>query len=163
MTPIRCARELGEFLKAKFDSIDYHPTAEGMEEKRISVFPGYLPRALSDEAKRKMSPCIVIRVVTVEDTARDGSTVSLELLVSTYNKEVIDGYLDLMHILELCRQWMNQSPIIGKVFALEKPLSVKLPEEQGFPTWWGVIEASYKIPSPGVNVNRLLEDEKNFI
>ncbi len=162
MTPIRCASELAKLLKEKFDSIDYHPTSEGMEEKTISVFRGYLPRALSDEAKRKMSPCIVIRVVSVEDALQD-SRVNLELLVSTYNKEVIDGYLDLMHILELSRQWICQTPILARKFQLEKPLMVKLPEEQGFPTWWGIITVSYTVPAPGINVNQLLEDEENFL
>ncbi len=162
MTPIRCATELKKLLKSKFDSIDYHPTAEGMEDRKMNVYSGYLPRATSDGAKQKMSPCIVVRVVSVEDTAQD-STVNLELLVTTYNKEVTDGYLDLLHILELSRQWICQTPILARTFQLEKPLTVKLPEEQGYPTWWGVITVSYTVPTPGVNVNRLLEDEENFI
>jgi hypothetical protein len=162
MTPIRCASELAKMLQGKFDGIDYHPTAEGLEKNTMHIYPGYLPRATTDEKKRAMNPCITVRVVKVEDTY-EGSTVDLELLVTTYNKEFVDGYLDLAHILELCRQWMAQNIIIGNMFQLEKPLTVELPEEQGYPTWWGVITASYTIPRPGVNVNQLLEDENNFI
>lgn len=161
MTPIRCACELGKLLKAKFDSIDYHPTAKDMEDRKMNVFSGYLKRTVSDEAKRQQSPCIVVRVVSVEDTAQD-STVNLELLVTTYNKEVEDGYLDLLHILELTRQWICQTPILARTFQLEKPLTMKLPEEQGYPTWWGIITVSYTVPTPGINVNQLLEDEENF-
>lgn len=162
MTPMRCAQAIAEYLQEKFDSIGYLAPDERTEGKPMHVYAGFLPRAMSDKEKMAQAPCIVIRPVKVVDTDAE-STADLQILAATYNRAVQDGHLELYHVLELCRQWLCQSPVIGNMFMMKKPLETGIPEEQGFPEWIGYMKVTYTIGTPGINVNRMLEDERNFM
>lgn len=161
MTPIRCAKEITKYLQEKFDAIGYTATDERTEHKPMHVYAGFLPRALSDREKAAQAPCVVVRPVKVVD-ADEASSVDIQILVATYNKALTDGHLEMYHALELCRQWLCQSPVIGRMFMLQKPLETGIPEEQGFPEWIGYMKAIYTIGAPGINVEKILEDKENF-
>lgn len=161
MTPMRCAQEVAAYLQEKFDAIGYSAFDERTDQKPMHVYAGFLPRALNDKDKMAQAPCIVIRPVKVVDTDA-GSTADLQILAATYNRALKDGHLELYHVLELCRQWLCQSPVIGKMFMMKKPLETGIPEEQGYPEWIGYMKVTYTIGTPGINVNSLLEDEENF-
>lgn len=162
MTPIRCAREIADFLQEKFNDIGYTASDERVAGKPMHVFAGFLPLAVNDRDKMAQAPCIVVRPVKVTDTEED-SRVDIQLLAATYNKALEDGHLELYHALELCRQWLCQMPVINNMFMLVKPLETGIPEEQGFPEWIGWMKATYIIGKPGVNLRMILEDEKNFL
>lgn len=162
MTPMRCAMEVAGYLQNKFDSIGYIATDERTEGKTMHVYAGFLPRAMTDKDKAAQAPCVVVRPVRVMDE-EEGSTVELQLLAATYNRAIEDGYRELYHVLELCRQWLCQAPVINGMFMLKKPMETGIPEEQGFPEWLGWMKVNYSIGMPGVNINRLLQDEKNFM
>lgn len=161
MTPMRCARELADFLQGRFDGIDYHSTDERLGGKSMHVYAGFLPRAMSEKDKQEQDPCIVIRPVKVNDLDME-SEVELQLLVCTYNRDLSTGHLELYHALELCRQWLCQTPVVSSMFRLKKPMETGIPEEQGFPEWLGYMKVTYTIGTPGYNIDAILKDEKNF-
>ena len=155
MTPMICAIKLAEFLQAKFDGIDYKATDERLEGKPMHVYAGFLPRTVSDKDKTEQDPCIVIRPVKVTDAAEE-SNVELQLLACTYNRDKNSGHMELYHALELVRQWIWQSPIIGGMFRLEGNTETGIPEEQGFPEWLGWMKVKYNIGKPGINVDQII-------
>lgn len=161
MTPMRCARELADFLQGRFDGIDYHSTDEKLGGKPMHVYAGFLPRAMSEKDKQEQDPCIVIRPVKVNDLDME-SEVELQLLVCTYNRDLSTGHMELYHALELCRQWLCQTPVVNSMFRLKKPMETGIPEEQGFPEWIGYMKVTYTIGMPGYNIDAILKDEKNF-
>ncbi len=161
MTPMRCARELAEFLQGKFDSVGYTSTDEKLGGKPMHVYAGFLPRAISEKDKQEQDPCVVIRPVKVNDLDME-SEVELQLLVCTYNRDLSTGHMELYHALELCRQWLCQTPVVNAMFRLKKPMETGIPEEQGFPEWLGYMKVTYTIGMPGYNIEQILKDEKNF-
>lgn len=162
MTPMRCARELASFLQEKFDGIDYCSTDEKLGGKPMHVYAGFLPRAMNEKDKLEQDPCVVIRPVKVNDLETE-SEVELQLLVCTYNRDLATGHMELYHALELCRQWICQTPVVNAMFRLKKPMETGIPEEQGFPEWLGYMKVTYTIGAPGYNIAAILKDEKNFM
>ena len=155
MTPMVCATKLAEFLQEKFNGVDYRATDERLTGKQMHVYAGFLPRTISEKDKTQQDPCTVIRPVKINDS-KDESTVELQLLVCTYNRDKYYGHMELYHALELIRQWLWQNPIVGGMFRLEGNTETGIPEEQGFPEWIGWMKVKYNIGKPGINVDQII-------
>ena len=159
MTPISCATDVAKFLQDKFDSMGYRSTDKNLGDKPMHVFPGFLPKAMTDKEKAAMDPCIVIRPVKFNDLDEE-STVELQLLFCTYNRSMDNGFLELYYAMECCRQWLCQEPVINRKYRINMPMESGIPEEQPFPEWLGYIKVSYTIGRPVIPIEKILEDEK---
>nr|DAY38597.1 MAG TPA: tail completion protein [Caudoviricetes sp.] len=155
MTPIGCARALADFLQKHFDATGYRPIDEKIAGNKITVRDGFLPKATTNEEKKKQDPHIVIRPVEVTDT-QEGSTITLQLLMMTYSADMEKGHLDLYHIAEIVRQTVEQQTIIGEMYMLQLPVKTLIPEEQPWPEWWAYMELTYTLGRPGRGFNQYL-------
>lgn len=155
MTPIGCARALADFLQKHFDAIGYRPIDEKIAGNKITVRDGFLPKATTNEEKKKQDPHIVIRPVEVTDT-QEGSTITLQLLIMTYSADMEKGHLDLYHMAEIVRQAVEQQTIIGEMYMLQLPVKTLIPEEQPWPEWWAYMELTYTLGRPGRGFNQYL-------
>jgi hypothetical protein len=155
MTPIGCARALADFLQKHFDATGYRPIDEKIAGNKITVRDGFLPKATTNEEKKKQDPHIVIRPVEVTDT-QEGSTITLQLLMMTYSADMEKGHLDLYHIAEIVRQAVEQQTIIGEMYMLQLPVKTLIPEEQPWPEWWAYMELTYTLGRPGRGFNQYL-------
>ena len=155
MTPIGCARALADFLQKHFDAIGYRPIDEKIAGNKITVRDGFLPKAMTNEEKKKQDPHIVIRPVEVTDT-QEGSTITLQLLMITYSADMEKGHLDLYHMAEIVRQAVEQQTIIGEMYMLQLPVKTLIPEEQPWPEWWAYMELTYTLGRPGCGFNQYL-------
>lgn len=155
MTPIGCARALADFLQKHFDATGYRPIDEKIAGNKITVRDGFLPKATTNEEKKKQDPHIVIRPVEVMDT-QEGSTITLQLLMMTYSADMEKGHLDLYHMAEIVRQAVEQQTIIGEMYMLQLPVKTLIPEEQPWPEWWAYMELTYTLGRPGASINQYL-------
>ncbi len=155
MTPIGCARALADFLQKHFDATGYRPIDEKIAGNKITVRDGFLPKATTNEEKKKQDPHIVIRPVEVTDT-QEGSTITLQLLMMTYSADMEKGHLDLYHMAEIVRQAVEQQTIIGEMYMLQLPVKTLIPEEQPWPEWWAYMELTYTLGRPGRGFNQYL-------
>jgi hypothetical protein len=155
MTPIGCARALADFLQKHFDAIGYRPIDEKIAGNKITIRDGFLPKATTNEEKKKQDPHIVIRPVEVMDT-QEGSTITLQLLMMTYSADMEKGHLDLYHMAEIVRQAVEQQTIIGEMYMLQLPVKTLIPEEQPWPEWWAYMELTYTLGRPGRGFNQYL-------
>lgn len=155
MTPIGCARALADFLQQHFDATGYRPIDEKIAGNKITVRDGFLPKATTNEEKKKQDPHIVIRPVEVTDT-QEGSTITLQLLMMTYSADMEKGHLDLYHMAEIVRQAVEQQTIIGEMYMLQLPVKTLIPEEQPWPEWWAYMELTYTLGRPGRGFNQYL-------
>lgn len=155
MTPIGCARALADFLQKHFDAIGYRPIDEKIAGNKITVRDGFLPKATTNEEKKKQDPHIIIRPVEVTDT-QEGSTITLQLLMMTYSADMEKGHLDLYHMAEIVRQAVEQQTIIGEMYMLQLPVKTLIPEEQPWPEWWAYMELTYTLGRPGRGFNQYL-------
>lgn len=155
MTPIGCARALADFLQKHFDATGYRPIDEKIAGNKITVRDGFLPKATTNEEKKKQDPHIVIRPVEVTDT-QEGSTITLQLLMMTYSADMEKGHLDLYHIAEIVRQAVEQQTIIGEMYMLQLPVKTLIPEEQPWPEWWAYMKLTYTLGRPGRGFNQYL-------
>ena len=155
MTPIGCARALADFLQKHFDATGYRPIDEKIAGNKITVRDGFLPKATTNEEKKKQDPHIVIRPVEVTDT-QEGSTITLQLLMMTYSADMEKGHLDLYHMAEIVRQAVEQQTIIGEMYMLQLPVKTLIPEEQPWPEWWAYMELTYTLGRPGSGFNQYL-------
>lgn len=155
MTPIGCARALADFLQKHFDATGYRPIDEKIAGNKITVRDGFLPKATTNEEKKKQDPHIVIRPVEVTDT-QEGSTITLQLLMMTYSADMEKGHLDLYHMAEIVRQAVEQQTIIGEMYMLQLPVKTMIPEEQPWPEWWAYMELTYTLGRPGRGFNQYL-------
>jgi hypothetical protein len=155
MTPIGCARALADFLQKHFDATGYRPIDEKIAGNKITVRDGFLPKATTNEEKKKQDPHIVIRPVEVTDT-QEGSTITLQILMMTYSADMEKGHLDLYHMAEIVRQAVEQQTIIGEMYMLQLPVKTLIPEEQPWPEWWAYMELTYTLGRPGASINQYL-------
>lgn len=144
MTPIEATRALAKFLQQQFAEMDFTPTDEKTASNKITVRDGFLPRRNTAHEKQTQDPCVLIRPIEIVDDD-NGSTVKMQILIVTYNSDMNDGHLELYHILECIRRFIEQSPILERRFMLNMPLKTLIPEEQPWPEWWAYMEATYTI------------------
>lgn len=144
MTPIEATRALAKFLQQQFAEMDFMPTDEKTANNKITVRDGFLPRRNTAREKQTQDPCVLIRPIEIIDD-ENGSTVKMQILIVTYNSDMNDGHLELYHILECIRRFIEQTPILERRFMLNMPLKTLIPEEQPWPEWWAYMEVTYTI------------------
>ena len=154
MTPIICAEELTKMLKKELTY--FTPSSDKVSTNGITYKTGFMPIPKNNTEKEKNFPYIAVRPFHIEDygpEADDESTANLYILVGTYNEDKDNGHYELYNMMEMIRQAILQHPVIGGNFELKYPLKSDIPESQGFPTWFGYIEARYSIPNTTEEVN----------
>lgn len=145
MTPWECAEGLKDFLSEVFTS---HEEMNEETGKPVNVYVGFLPYTASREAKKKLCPAIVVRPISVRD-ATDASTVSISVMVTTYDEDMIGGSASMYHLAELIRySLLAHSPIKRKWRLVRGSMESTFPDEQPYPQWWGRIDFDVTLPQP---------------
>lgn len=153
MTPIQCAIDLAEFLKSKFS--DFTFSDKKMTDRKINIRSGFILAPTDNKEKEKQGGYIIVRPVEIDDGDDEDarSTVSMQILVATYNESVISGHVELYDVLQVIRHNLLACPIINKKFEVERNIKTHIPDTQPFPQWWGYIEITVKIPEIEREVN----------
>lgn len=158
MTPLDVAKGIAEFLNQQLlpELVDLK---DGHYED-IKCYAGFLPRANTNETRKKLCPAIVVTPSSVDDkltVAKTGITVN----VTTYDEDMICGHESLYHLLERIRYLLlSNNPINMKYNIVDSELLTTIPEDQPYPQWWAYIEFDVHIATISRNLNDIFAFNK---
>lgn len=158
--------DLHKAIKARLETALAHASMGSRTGFRVPrIFDGWLPdrasRAKVDETGidaatlRDQFPYVIVRPVSGGDSI-DGvdarATATVRLLLGTYSEtdsDTFDGWVDLMHLVDLIRLDFATNPVLeGTAFEQTGPLTWEIPEEQAPPHWQGLITSTWTTPRP---------------
>lgn len=144
MTPLDVLDDLQTFLTGKMRAY----SGQTIDGKAIKCFTGFLPRAMTPEAKEKLCPAVVVGYAGVVDRV-DESVVSVVISVVTRDPDMIHGADELFHMLEYIRFCLlGANPVCNKYDVKNGTMETSVPDDQPYPQWWGRIDFEVHIPQP---------------
>ncbi len=165
MTPIELLYELKKFIEETTKDIILsvrpvnnrvipEPSGKGKKEKseeqpKSRAAEVHLMRLPNKDAETNRIPYILLQFLTGEDTQQTGnepdSECKVRIVVATYSEDASAGSMDLLNVITRIRVALLKKGVIGKQFALRKPLEyVVYPDETGsyylgeMITIWGI-------------------------
>ncbi|GIO33122.1 hypothetical protein J2TS6_42630 [Paenibacillus albilobatus] len=127
----------------------------GDGDRPPAVHLGWLPNAGQPEvingklipprASDSDFPYIIIRALDGED-GEDYGSVKIRILVGTKSADD-EGYLDILHLIEVLRNSLLSTAVIGQRFEIKRPLKWTLYEDQPYPEWIGEIMTTWTVPT----------------
>lgn len=141
MTPIGLMEALAARLQILLDGYTSEQPTGIMP---IKVNAGYFP--IPENAREKNSAIHVLATKETDD--KDMSTISLQIGLSIYDDNTVDGWRTMYNVAEHIRQDLLKHRYVDMRYRLELPLSFEVVEDQPFPQWQGIISATYTVPQP---------------
>lgn len=148
MTPLMATERVCDFLEQSFEA--YSEIPDTTETEKINVYAGFPPIMKSAVSKGKMFPFVAVHPSSVKDQA-DETTVTLDIIVETYDEDQINGDKTLYHLLEFIRHAILTKRPEGHWTLKPGTMRTEIPPDQPYPCWFGVIFIDVSIPQPVPN------------
>lgn len=146
MTNATIIKALEDFFRDEVASKIKLKKPESEEFVNPNVFPGYLPPK-NFLPQGFDIPCILVGMMDGED-ADDETTLAARIVFAVYSDgheengtfvPDMEGYKDIVSLIDKARLSLAANPIIGGVCSVNKPIKWGLYDEQPWPIWYGYI------------------------
>ena len=153
MTPIILMERLAEFVQDVTKDIilqvrvrNNNPEEE--KERAANVYKMGLPT--KDDQTQKI-PYILLQFLTGKDEKQEGepeeSNCKIRIVIATYSEDGGVGPYDVLNIILRIRSELEKVGIIGKQFALQKPLEYIVYPDSTQPYYLGEMITNWSIPT----------------
>lgn len=125
--------------------VEYHNEAQRTSEetyREIQIFEQDIPKDLFESTT--YFPCIILELVEVTDSLKDGSLATVGISVGVYAKEA-DAYKDAFNLLEVVRREMLSNRVIADSFRLVDTITWRTAQQQPSPFFFLYGEANYSM------------------
>lgn len=145
LTPYHLLRGLAEELRGVFSGVYM-----GEErDKAINVYLQSLPISTETEDEPEYAPYCIVRLSdgTIAE-ANEEETVNVLLIFCICSENLdMQGYADVLHLMQLAKQYLLEHPVIAKAFSvLPGSIQWTLQQEDSHPYYIGGITVSFDAP-----------------
>ena len=140
MTTVTLLQDLVDFVKEAVSTYQYK-NSQGIV-KEINVKDGYLKVREDDDEED--FPYVLIRLGKGEANY-DEAIVKVRLYVGVRDKDVDNGYISCLNIIEHIRHTLQQTPFVNDMYEVRPPFKWEMAESETYPLWFGLLECTFTI------------------
>lgn len=145
LTPYHLLRALVEAMRELFAPVRMGDS----REDAINVYPQSLPISTSADDEDEYAPYCIVRLSDGAVSGANEAENANVLLLFCVRSEALDmqGYADVLHLMQMAKQYLLEHPVVGGAFDLmPETVQWKLQQEDSHPYYIGGLTASFACP-----------------